>query len=386
MEGPNRDGKVPDGFFGGSVEEAQLDFGFDGGDFPLVGFGGGFWCRSRWGSLDLVRELGQGKCALQLAVGFVGGGLGAWQRGCWVESVGVLAEGEPGCKAASQDQDGKDGGVSLGGRHGQGIRYLVRDRWRVNPLLGNEQIVMLESVRDGAVHGRVKRMRILIVDDDPKLQAFVSDGLSESGMECATAGSPDEALEVLDAHPDGFDLLLLDVMMPGRSGWELLEQLRAGGDSTPAIFVSARGAVEERVRGLQMGADDYIVKPFAFEELLARIDAVIRRRAAMPVLRHAGLVLDSGRRRVEVDGKLVDLSPKEYELLLAFLNAGEAVLGRAQLLELVWDVTHDPGTNVVEVHIARLRRKLGKRGKQLIQTISGAGYRLGLPGPPESGR
>ena len=165
-------------------------------------------------------------------------------------------------------------------------------------------------------------------------------------------------------------------MMSGRSGWEFLEELRGRGDSTPTIFISARGSVEERVKGLKLGADDYIVKPFAFEELLARIDAVIRRRESLPVLRVGPLEIDPAHRRVQLAGNPVDLSPREYALLLAFVEAKGKVMTRVELLSKVWDIDFDPETNVVDVHVARLRRKLGRDHKNMIQTIKGEGYQF----------
>src|SRR5688572_27740072 len=145
-------------------------------------------------------------------------------------------------------------------------------------------------------------MRILIVDDDPKLRSYVCAGLAQSGIEGVAAADGESALSVLQADARGFDMILLDVMMPALSGWELLHDLRERGRETPVIFVTARDSVEERVRGLKLGADDYIIKPFAFEELLARIDAVIRRRQSLPPLRLGELELDLGRRLARLGG------------------------------------------------------------------------------------
>ena len=220
--------------------------------------------------------------------------------------------------------------------------------------------------------------RILIVDDDPKLQTYISRGLEESGMACVTASSAEEAGALLlsDKACANFDLILLDVMMSGRDGWEFLDELRSRGLATPVIFVSARGSVEERVKGLRLGADDYIVKPFAFEELLARIDAVIRRRQSLPVLRRGDVIIDPVHRTVRLAGKPVDLSPKEYALLVALVESAGTTLSRAALLRKVWGIEFDPETNVVDVHIARLRRRLGPGHKDQIVTVKGEGYQF----------
>ena len=225
-------------------------------------------------------------------------------------------------------------------------------------------------------------MKVLAVDDDPKFRSFICRGLEESGIACRTAGDPTEALVVL-SEPDapGFDLILLDVMMPERTGWELLEELRSRNIDTPVIFLTARHTVEDRVKGLRLGADDYIIKPFEFSELLARIDAVMRRN--VPMQREIGnLSLDLSRRTASRSGHRIELSPREFGVLWALSNVDGALLSRDQLLKDVWEIDFDPGTNVVEVVIARLRRKLERYGKRMIQTVSGSGYRLVDPGEP----
>jgi len=219
-------------------------------------------------------------------------------------------------------------------------------------------------------------MRILAVDDDPKIRTFVSKGLGESGMECETAPDGESALEVLRARR--FDLVLLDVMLPGLQGWDVLETLRREGQDVPVIWVTARDALEERVRGLRMGGDDYIVKPFAFEELVARIHAVLRRRAEGHRVRVADLEIDPLAGTVKRAGKALDLTRIEFGLLRALAErAGEPVT-RAALLQQVWGISFDPGTNMVDVHIRRLRRKVDAPFEvPLIQTIRGSGYALG---------
>ncbi len=227
-------------------------------------------------------------------------------------------------------------------------------------------------------------MRLLIVDDDPKFRTYISSGLQESGIETATAGDGEAALAVLAAEQRGFDLILLDVMMPVKTGWELLMEIRQQGRETPVIFVTARDSVDERVKGLRLGADDYVIKPFAFSELVARIEAVIRRRKSLAPIEFADMKIDLAKRQVLHAGKHVDLSPREFDLLLALTRASGKVLTRADLLRDVWSIEFDPGTNVVDVHIGRLRRKLGRDGSPTIQTVRGEGYRLALAGETAS--
>jgi two-component system OmpR family response regulator len=219
-------------------------------------------------------------------------------------------------------------------------------------------------------------MRVLLVDDDPKLRGYVSAGLRESGHECESAGDGQAALALLEETHKPFDMILLDVMMPVKDGWDFLHDLREKGRETPVIFVTARDSVEERVRGLRLGADDYIIKPFAFDELLARIDAVVRRRSSLTPMSYGDLELDLARRAVKRGGESVELSPREFDLLRTLLMNHDKVLTRAKLLHEVWGIDFDPETNVVDVHVARLRRKVDRRGPPLIQTVRGEGYML----------
>ncbi len=220
-------------------------------------------------------------------------------------------------------------------------------------------------------------MRLLVVDDDPKFRAFVAAGLEQSGNQCETVPDGGAALERLaQATQAGFDMILLDVMMPVKNGWEFLNEIRERGRETPVIFVTARDSVEERVKGLRLGADDYIIKPFAFEELLARIDSVVRRRKSLAPIELGDLRLDLAHRSVARAGHKVDLSPREFDLLRVLLTQPEKVFSRAELLLEVWGIDFDPGTNVVDVHVARLRRKLERTGAAVIQTSRGEGYRI----------
>jgi len=222
-------------------------------------------------------------------------------------------------------------------------------------------------------------MRLLIVDDDPKLRNYVCAGLEQSGIEGVPAPDGQSALAILEDDSRGFDLILLDVMMPEITGWDLLADLRERGRETPVIFVTARDSVEERVRGLRLGADDYVIKPFAFQELIARIEVVIRRRKELPPIELGDLKLDLARRQARRADKAIDLSPREFDLLLALVRAEGRTLTRVELLRDVWDIAGEPATNLVDVHIGRLRRKLDAHGPSLIHTVRGEGYRLALP-------
>lgn len=219
-------------------------------------------------------------------------------------------------------------------------------------------------------------MKILIVDDDPKLRGFVAKGLEAHGISSVSASDGNEALTVLDAALERPDLILLDVMMPGKTGLEFLEELRRRGSDLPVIFVTARRGVEDRIKGLRTGADDYILKPFEFDELLARIEAVVRRRRTVPVFEFGDLRIDVARRIVERAGERIDLSPKEFDLLRMLAEAKGRTVTRTELLKVVWGINFDPETNVVDALIARLRRRVDRHGTPLIETVIGEGYRL----------
>ncbi len=218
-------------------------------------------------------------------------------------------------------------------------------------------------------------MEILIVDDDPKLRGFLRKGLEEQDFACSEACTVEQAIAILlgDAAPD---LVLLDVMLPDGEGWQVLKELRTMGSETPVIFLTARSQVDERVRGLEMGADDYIIKPFEFRELLARIGVVIRRRPTSTSFSWGSLILDNLENRVSHADRVLELSPKEFTLLRTLMSAKGQVVEKARLLSEVWGVEFDPGTNVVEVGIARLRKRLSLSGPERIETITGQGYRM----------
>ena len=217
-------------------------------------------------------------------------------------------------------------------------------------------------------------LRVLVVDDDPKLVAFLQQGLTESGLIVRNANDVHAAHAALDEQR--VDLILLDVMMPDSDGRDLLRDLRARGDDTPVIVVSARDTTDERVEGLRLGADDYVVKPFAFAELLARISAVMRRRTGAIAIGFGPLSIAPAERKASCGGNEIALSPKEFDLLLSLVRARGKLLDRTDLLQTVWQTEHDPGTNVIDVFVGRLRRKLAAVDGPRITAVRGRGYRL----------
>ena len=221
-------------------------------------------------------------------------------------------------------------------------------------------------------------MRALLVDDDPDFRTFCRLALQGEGIESAECPDATSALDLLDAEGEGsFDVLLLDLEMPGPSGYDLLYDIREKSDALPVLIVSGRTEVEERVKGLRSGADDFLVKPVDATELVARIEAVVRRRNTLAPLEHGALHFDLAHRRVKRDGEPCNLSPREYDLLLRLAKGGGQTVKRDDLLADVWDLGFDPGTNVLDVHIGRLRKKVDRGGRvPLIETIRGVGYRL----------
>jgi DNA-binding response OmpR family regulator len=232
-------------------------------------------------------------------------------------------------------------------------------------------------------------VKILYVEDDPTARDYIERGLGESGFDVDVAD--DGALGLELASSGAYDLLLLDVMLPERDGFDLLARLREDGITTPALFLSARSEVADRIRGLNLGADDYLPKPFAFAELVARIRAIGRRATAESDegrLEIADVVVDVARHRVTRGGEPIDLTPKEFQIF-EFLarNAGE-VVSRTMILERVWGYGFDPYSNLIDVHMNRLRRKVDRgRGTRLIHTLKGVGYILEpREGAPETPR
>lgn len=221
-------------------------------------------------------------------------------------------------------------------------------------------------------------MRVLYVEDDPTAEAYIARGLSEQGYEVEVAPDGDRGLA--RALEVDYDLLVLDVMLPGRDGFDVLRELRARGITTPVIFLSARGEVGDRVTGLDLGADDYLKKPFSFSELLARIRAVTRRRSGRPseaIRRVADLELDPRRRRVCRAGAPIELTPKEFALLECLVESEGVPLSRTMIIEEVWGYDFGSYSNVIDVHINHLRRKIDRDFEvKLIHTVKNVGYVL----------
>jgi DNA-binding response OmpR family regulator len=220
-----------------------------------------------------------------------------------------------------------------------------------------------------------KRVHILVIEDEPAIADFVQRGLTAEGYEVETVH---DGVEGERRAQEDFDLIILDVMLPGRDGLEILRGLRAAGRSTPVIMLTARGEINDRVSGLDAGATDYLVKPFAFSELAARVRTHLRNRSTAPtVLRVGQLELDRLGRRVLNAGQAVALSPRELDLLGYFMAHPGRVLSRERLLSAVWGYDFDPKTNVVEVYVGYLRRKLTAGGEASpIETVRSVGYRL----------
>ena len=220
-------------------------------------------------------------------------------------------------------------------------------------------------------------MKVLIVDDDPASKRYTGMALEEAGIEYEAADCAQDARAKLDGR-DGaaFDVLLLDVELPGTKGWEFLTDLRAAGQQIPVVFLTVRESLEDRVHGLNLGADDYIVKPFQFTELVARLRAVLRRSHHGDITQVGDLLIDPQVRRVERHGRTIDLTPREFDILWTLVRAEGRLVSQKELLARLWGIEFDPETKPVEVHVHRLRKKIESGGKILIETVRGEGYRL----------
>jgi two-component system OmpR family response regulator len=221
--------------------------------------------------------------------------------------------------------------------------------------------------------------RILVVEDDADTRDYLAKGLREAGYTVEATPSGREGL--MHAIDGGFDALILDRMLPDLDGLSLMKSARAAGVATPAILLTALSAIDERVRGLRAGADDYVVKPFSFDELSARLETVLRRpaeaRSEETRLSCGELELDLIARSARRGGRRIDLLPREFQMLEYLMRRQGRVVTRTMLLEGVWDYRFDPKTNVIDVHISRLRRKIDAEGEPpLIHTVRGSGYRL----------
>jgi two-component system, OmpR family, response regulator len=221
-------------------------------------------------------------------------------------------------------------------------------------------------------------MRILVIEDDADTLAYITKSLTESGHVVVRAMDGKEGLFL--ALEQDYDVLVVDRMLPGLDGLSIIKTLRSADKQTPALILSALGEVDDRVQGLRAGGDDYLVKPFAYSELLARLEVLVRRsdvEAARTVLQVGDLEMDLLARIVKRAGKVIELQPREYRLLEYLAQHAGQVVTRTMLLEHVWDYHFDPQTNVIDVHISRLRRKIDKDfDKPLLHTVRGAGYRL----------
>ena len=228
-------------------------------------------------------------------------------------------------------------------------------------------------------------MRILLVEDDPGVRRFVVKGLREQAYAVDTAATGEEALYQADINE--YDLIILDVMIPAPDGFEVCRQLRKSSKRMPILMLTARDAVEDRVSGLDRGADDYLTKPFEFRELLARLRALLRRSTELhpPRLVVGDLMLDTAAQSATRAGQAISLTHKEYALLEYLVRSSGRVVSRADIAEHVWDETFDPFSNLIEVYINRLRRKIDPDGTSaLLQTRRGAGYILNSPAHSES--
>lgn len=223
-------------------------------------------------------------------------------------------------------------------------------------------------------------MRVLVVEDDPAIGDFVAAGLREAGFVVDTARDGHTGLQM--ARSGSYDVAVVDLMLPGRDGLALIEEVRRAGVTMPVLILTAKRSIDDRVKGLQIGGDDYLTKPFAFAELLARVQALLRRSGRVPdspVLSVGDLTLDRLSRRVERQGRLLDLRPREYALLeLLMQNAGR-VVSKTMILSHVWGYSFDPGSNIVDVLVFRLRDKIDRGfDRPLLQTVRGVGYVLNV--------
>ena len=221
-------------------------------------------------------------------------------------------------------------------------------------------------------------MKVLVVEDNPKIMNFLQKGLEEEGfaMDCCMDGG--KAFEM--ACSGDYDVMVLDIMLPGMDGLAITSELRKRGNSTPILLLTALDQIEDRVKGLEAGADDYLPKPFAFTELVARIRALLRRSQKLSEVTHytySDLEMDIDTHQAKRGDQVLDLTVREFSLLLLFIQSPERLVTRSTILERVWDMNFDPGTNILDVHMSHLRKKLDEGHKiKLLQTVRGIGYML----------
>ena len=227
-------------------------------------------------------------------------------------------------------------------------------------------------------------MRFLIVEDEKRIADFVSRGLESAGY--AIDHAPDGSTGLNMAHLVEYDLIILDLMLPDMDGLDVLSKIRNRKTSPPVLILSARGDVDDRVKGLELGADDYLVKPFAFVELLARVRVLLRRGQPMPERLQVGdLILDCIRRKVTRAGQTIELAPKEFSILEYLMRNRGRPLSRTMIVEHVWDMDYDGLTNIVDVYIRHLRSKIDESSEiKMIHTVRGIGYMLDYPETPQS--
>ncbi len=224
-------------------------------------------------------------------------------------------------------------------------------------------------------------MKLLVAEDEPKTGSYLQQGLTEAGFTVDRVTTGTDALQY--ALSEVYDLLILDVMMPGLDGWEVLRMVRSAGHEIPVLFLTARDGVEDRVKGLELGADDYLIKPFAFSELLARVRTLLRRGSSSPTqttVKISDLEVDLLKRRAVRAGKRIDLTAKEFSLLELLMRRRGEVLPKSLIASQVWDMNFDSDTNVIEVAVRRLRAKVDDDFEhKLIHTVRGMGYMMDAP-------
>lgn len=225
-------------------------------------------------------------------------------------------------------------------------------------------------------------MRILLVEDEPRVVQFIKRGLGEEGHDVEVASDAAEGLAL--AHVGQYDVIVLDVMLPGKSGFHVASSLRSEGNTTPILMLTARDTPSDIAHGLDVGADDYLTKPFDFVELLARLRALGRRKPSIVdgVLRFQDVELDRLQHSVKRSGSTIQLTPTEFKLLEALMRRPGEVVRRSELMDLVWGMSFDPGTGLLDVHMTHLRAKLEAGGRpRIIATVRGVGFSLETPGP-----